>query len=63
MDEHSIQSLLPGPWWVPCNKYPVQRGQYLFAPLPHVDLVPYVLVADGRDASNPTDHSTAKGKL
>lgn len=62
-DAPTIKALLSGEWWVPCDLHPLQRGQYVWAFLPHVDLVPYVLVAEGRAEADPGDHSLAKGRV
>ena len=58
-----LTSLISGEWWVPCSEHPIQRGHWILAFLPHVDLVPLQLIAEARCAVTPTDHSVARGRI
>lgn len=52
----SLQELVD-PWWVECGEQPLQRGQLIYAFIPHVGLTPYVLDAEAR--AEPTSHDRA----
>ena len=54
MAEEGIESLTPGSWWVEGATHPLRRGQLVKAFVPHVDLVPYAVVPEGRAGDSTT---------
>lgn len=50
-------------WWLEDSSHPIIRGRLLWAYLPHVDVVPVELIAEGRPGADPTDHTHAEIQL
>lgn len=55
-----IQSYVSS-WWINDESHDYQRGRLLRAFVPHIDLLPMTLIAEGRE--EPTDHKRAKYQL
>lgn len=57
--DERIQDLIDGDWWVVNDSPDYCVGRLIFAYMPYVDQIPYVLLPEGRTA-DPTNHSEAK---
>ena len=58
--DDSIQSLVKD-WWLNDETNKVCRGRLIWTIIPHVDLLPMILVPEGR--SGPTDHTKCRFTL
>lgn len=53
--DESVQGILGAPWWEPCKKHPLQRGQLVWTWVPFPDKDPLCLIPEGRQTATQHD--------
>lgn len=61
-NDECIQSLIDGEWWITDDESGFSAGQLVWAYMPYVDMLPYVLISEGR-AGGSTQHDLANYKV
>ena len=60
-DDAIQSSILPSDWWVKDSACDHKTGRLVWAFIPHVDQLPYVILPEGRQS--PTEHKVFKAVL